>query len=277
MDSDYREVSITAVDTPTPLIQQGADTPNAFVVPAGAKRITEIIITAIPNTADDANLGFSCGIHIYGDGVKLPSGWFLGPTGSVEGAATMSGAETDNEVQRYLTNIPVVSGGSFSVDGFMLGEDIGALHMIVDIVYDGLVVGKIVDMDYRTQDLTAANALVTLNERGAAVAEGDFKPAGKTIGELFIGMGAKITGAATTVVGFAVHLSGTGLIVSGYYKFTGRGIALRSDAVSGNSVKSLMRYQVGISTKRTGDIRAQAQMIEGDVGTAFAVVGFAYY
>lgn len=276
-DSDYRENSITALETATPLTAQGGDTPGAFIVPTNVSRITEIRISVATSTADDTAFGFTSAVHLYGGGISLGEGWFPGPTGFVEGAATMTGAVTDNEQQVYLTNIPVKPGGTFSADGYMLGEDIGALHMLLEIIYDGPVVGKIRDMDYRSYDLTTANTLVTLTERGAAAVEGDMKPAYGMIGEIYFGLGAKITGAATTAVGTAFHLSGPGLRTAGNYKFIGRGVSLRSDSVSGNSIKSLTKYVCGIATKPGNAIRVQAQLIEGGLTTAFSLVGFAYY
>jgi hypothetical protein len=273
-DSDYRENSITAVGTRTALTAQGADTPGAFVVPTNVSRITEIRISVAPAVADDANLGWTSMAWFYGSGIVLSEGKFPGPVGLIEGAATMSG-NIQVEQQVYLTNIPVRPGGTFSVDGVMNGEDIGALHMLVEVIYDGPVVGKIRDMDCRFQDLTAANTLVTLNEILDAVAVGDMQPAYGMIGEIYLGMGAKITGG-TVAAGLAVHLSGPGLLSAGNYKFIGPGWGIRSDAVAGAG-KMLTKYMTNIATKMGNAIRVQAQMIEGDLGTTFAVVGFAYY
>lgn len=275
-DSDYREVSVTALETATPITAQGADTPGAFVVPTNVSRITEIRIRANLGCADDTAFGFTTAIHIYGGGVVLSEGWFPGPVGLVEGHATGSGSVTDEEEQIYLTNIPVKPGAQFNIDGYMLGEDVGLIHMFVQIVYDGPVVGKIVDMDYRSIDLTAANTLVTLTERGAAAVEGDIRPPYDTIGEIYVGAGAKVTASAATVAGFAFQLSGAGLLVAGNYKFLGNTIGSRTDLAE-SSIKALTKYHCGIRVKRGNPIRVQAQMLETDLGTAFSVVGFAYY
>jgi len=277
-DADYREVSVTALGTATAMTAQGADTPGAFVVPTNVSRITEIRIHAIPGATVDTIMGFSSGVHIYGSGVKLSEGWFPGPAGFIGGVATMTAGVSDIEPQVYFTNIPVRPGGQFSADAFMLGEDIGALHMLLEIIYDGPVAGKIVDMDYRSQDLTAANTLVTLDERINGTSEGDFKPAYGTIGEIFVGMGAKITAGTALPIGLAAHLSGPGLLNAGNYKFLGKGCAINDDSATlPGSVKKLERYICQITTKPGNNIRVQAQMIENDIGTAFAVVGFAYY
>lgn len=277
-DSDYREQTIAALETATPLVEQGADSPGPFDVPADAKRITEILISAVPAWTVDSILGFSSSINFRGSGITIGEGWFLGPSGSTGGAAATTPGGQWEKPMRYLTNIPVKGGGTFSIDGFLLGEDIGALHMLVNIVYDGPVVGKIVDMDQRNIDLTTANALVSLTERGAAVVEGDIKPAYRTIGEVYVGCGGKIT-ASNAAVGTAFHLSGPGLLHAGNYKFIGPGISINDDtaiSLTGGLVNPL-RYVCGIQTKPNNAIRIQGQMIEGDIGTAFSVAGFAYY
>jgi hypothetical protein len=277
-DADYREHTITALETATTLTEQGGLSPGAFVVPTTVSRITEIRIATTINCADDTAFGWTSAAHFRGSGIKVAEGWFPGTCGSVEGIGAASGSKYGAVTQKYLTNIPVNPGGQFSVDGFMLGEDIGAMHMLVQVVYDGPVVGKIRDMDYRSIDLTAANTLVQLTERGAAVVEGDMRPAYDTIGEIFCGAGAKITAAATTCVGVAYHIDGPGLQTAGNYKFiSGHSWGLNSEFGGTGGIWELERYIAGIRVKKGNPVRVQAQMIEGDVGTAFSQVGFAYY
>jgi hypothetical protein len=277
-DSDFREANIAALGTATPLTAQGADTPGAFVVPTNVSRITEIRIGVGLSIADDAIMGLTTGIHIYGGGVTLAEGWFPGPVCTTGSIAAASGDRIGDVTQKYLTNIPVKPGGQFNIDGYMLGEDVGAIQMLVQIIYDGPVAGKIRDMDFRTMDLTAANTLVTLTERNDAVVEGDIRPAYPTIGEIFVGAGAKITVSAGVVVGLAFQLSGPGLLSAGNYKFiSGHTWGLSTESAANTKISQLERYVCGIQTKLGNAIRIQAQMIEGDVGTAFSIVGFAYY
>jgi len=275
-DSDYREAAQTGLETATPLVEQGADTLGAFIVPTNVSRITEIRIGVHVLIAADAAMGMTSSIHMYGGGIVLGEGWFPGPVMTIAGHATGSGGIANVDLQKYLVNIPVKPGGQFNVDAFMLGEDVGAAHFFAGVVYDGPVVGKIKDMDYRSIDLTAANGLVTLTERGAAVVEGDMKPAYGKIGEIFLGAAAKETAAATTGVGLAFHLSGPGLLAAGNYKFLGEGWTLQDD-VNVAVIKELTHYRVNIPVKTNNPIRVQGQMLEADVGTAFSILGFGYY
>ena len=277
-DSDVREATITGLETATSLTAYGAATPGAFVVPSTARKITELRFQTAVNCADDTAFGWTSAFHIHGGGVVLAEGWFPGTVGSIEGIAAASGSKYAWAEQKYLTNIPVNPGGQFTIDGFMLGEDIGAMHALAEVTYDSPSAGKIVDMDYRSIDLTAANTLVQLTERGAAVVEGDMRPPYDTIGELFMGAGAKLTAAATTCVGLAFELSGPGLMYAGNYRYIGgESWGLNSEFGGQGVIHPLKRNICGIKVKRNNPIRVQAQMIEADVGTAFSIMGFAYY
>lgn len=276
--ADYREQTITALETATFLNAQGADTPGNFVVPANASRITEIIISLAAEATVDNIMGASSCIHIHGGGVKLPVGFFLGPTFITGGAGATTPGGGFYLPFRIQTNIPV-QPGEFRIDGFMMGEDVGAIHMCVGIIYDGIP-GKIIDGDIRNIDLTTTNTLVTMTERADATVEGDIKPPYRLIGEIHFGCGAKVT-AGNDAVSTALHLTGEGLIIAGNYKWVGPAIAINDDtAISLNCVvTNPMRYVcgAGIPVKLNTAIRFQAQMLEGDVGTAWAVVGVGYY
>lgn len=277
-DSDVREANVTGLETATPLVEYGAASPGAFVVPTNVKRITELRFTAGMSSADDTAFGFLTAFHIYGGGVDLKEGWFPGPRGISAAIAAASGDRIGNFTQDYLTNIPVLPGGQFAIDAFMLGEDVGALQMLADVVYDGPVVGRIRDMDYRSIDLASANTPVTLTERGAAVVEGDIRPPYDVIGELFLGAGATITAGAATVAGITFEMSGAGLMTAGNYRFLDKLTWGGSTELAANTkIFPLSRYICGIKVKRNNPIRVQAQMIEGDIGTAYSQVAFGYY
>lgn len=274
-DSDYREAANANLETAFGLTEQGADSPGMFVVPTNVSKITEIRIGANGLCADDTAFGFTCAVHLTGGGIKLGEGWFPGPVGIIEGHATGSGTIV-GEQQRYLTNIPVKPGGQFNAEGYMLGEDIGAIHIFCEVVYDGPVVGRIIDMDYRSIDLAAVNTLTTMTERGAAVVEGDMRPPYPVIGELFLGAGAKITASAGTSAGFGYKLSGPGLRDAGNYNFLGRTLGSRTD-LNESQILPLTQYACGINTKVNNPIRVQGQMLETDLGTAFGIAAFGYY
>jgi len=276
--SDYREQTITALETATYLNAKGADTPGNFVVPSDVSRITEIVIGLAPEATVDNIMGATSCIHIHGGGVNLPVGYFPGPSFTTGGGGATTPGGGFKEPFRIQTNIPVHPGGEFRVDGFMCGEDVGAIHLTVQIVYDG-VPGKIIDCDVRSIDLTTTNTLVTLTERADATVEGDIKPPYSTIGELFFAVGAKVT-AGNDAISTALHLTGPGIVVAGPYEWTGPAIAINDDtAISLNAVVCHpMRFVCGsgIAVRKGTAIRLQAQMLEGDVGTAFSMVGVGY-
>ena len=277
-DADFREVNAAALETASPLINVGADAPGAFVVPTTASRITELRFTIGASCADDTMFGATTSFHIHGGGVHLQEGWFLGPTMTSSSLAAASGNRCGDVTQKYLTNIPVNPGGQFTIDGYMLGEDVGSLMMLAQVVYDGPVVGKIVDMDYRSIDLAAVNTWTTLTERGAAVVEGDMRPHRKIIGELFFGVGAKITVGAANVTNYGFQLSGAGLQHAGNYRFiVGASQGSSTEAAADTKISELERYICQIPVKVGNSIRVQGNMLETDVGTAFSVCGFAYY
>jgi len=276
-DSDYREADVTALDTPTALTEQGADSPGAFDVPADARRITEILIQVAVDWTADSILGFSSAIRLSGAGITIGEGYFPGPVGATAGGTNVApGLSINLQPQRYLVNIPVKGGGKINAHGYMHGEDMGSLHVLCQLVYDGPQAGRIRDMDYREQDLTAANTLVNLNTRGGAT-EGDFKVAYSKIGEIFFGAGLKAVAGPLRLLP-ALHLSGNALVRSGNYKWVGNSGGQQDDiATLGQSTLAwLVRYITDIDVKIGNTLRAQAQMLEDDAGTAYAIVGLGY-
>jgi len=273
--ADYREQTITALETATHINAQGGDTPGQFVVPANVSRITEIVIGLAAEATVDNIMGASTCIHIHGGGVRLPVGYFAGPTFVTGGAAATTAGGGFANPFRIQTNIPV-SPGTFRVDGFMCGEDVGAIHMTVGIVYDG-VPGKIIDGDIRSLDLATVNTLYTLTERADATVEGDIKPPYTRIVEIHFAVGAKVT-AGNDAISTALHLTGEGLLIAGNYKWLGPAISINDDTAIGLNVTVTepMVHKVNIPVKRNTAIRFQAQMLEGDVGTAWSMVGVYY-
>ncbi len=278
-DSDFREAPLAAVDTLYPLTQQGADTPGSFVVPTTVSRITTIKIF-ISGIATDVVTGTTFAVHLFGGGIVLGNGWFVGPLCSQSGAAATSGGFDYRGGMTYKTNIPVKPGGTFSAEAVANGEDMGTAHLLLWIEYDG-VPGQIKDGDYREDDIgAAANTLVSLTHRGAAVDEGDFKPLG-TIIEVVFGAALDPTGDAAAGLNFApaVQLSGPGLMQAGNYKFLGPSGPTQPDTdLSGNQsvVVNPERYITNIATKGgTSSIRAQAQNIES-VNPSHAIIGLLY-
>lgn len=277
--ADYRENTVTALETATNLTAKGAETPGVFVVPSGVSKITEIVIQAVSESTVDNIMGASTCIHLTGGGINVKLGYFLGPCFTTGGAAATTPGGGFYNPMKYHTNIPCTPGGQIRADAFMMGEDVGAVHMSVGLVYDGTP-GKIIDGDIRNLDNATSNQLYTLTERADATVEGDFRVPYTLIGEVFVAAGAKVT-AGNDAVTMAYHLSGPGLIKAGNYEWVGPGIALNDDtAISMNCVNCLpFRYQcgAGIKIQPNGFVRAQSQMLEGDVGTAWAVIGLGFY
>ena len=271
-DSICREADITALDTATHLTELGADSPGAVIVP-NASRITEIRIGVGADLTADTLLGFSTGLHMWG---ACGEQWLAGPVGTVGGAAaTSSGLKIAKPIQ-ILCNIPVTPGAQINLDGFLHGEDVGAIRMMVTIIFDGPVSGPCSRFDYREQDLASANTPVTLNTRGGAT-ENDFKVSGGTIKEIYVGAGLKpVAGPLAATTHF--KLSGNGLNVAGNYDYQGNTLSTQDDITASGAlnIEDLVKYAVEISLKN-GQVRVQAQEVEDDVGTPYAMcmLGFA--
>ena len=269
-----READITALDTATGLTELGADSPGAVVVPQSGA-ITEIRIGVGADLTADTLLGCSTALRITGSGLKGPESWIGGPVGQFAGAAATSATTLLTQPTTILCNIPVSPGGQLNLYGFMHGEDVGSLRMMVTLVFDGPVRGQAKYFDYREADLAAANTPVTLNTRGGAT-ENDFKVGNETIVEVHCGAGCKVVAgplSATTLF----ELTGTGLNYPGPYQFQGHTITVSDDvAISGAAnIEELVKYHTPITT-RTGEIRVQAQEVEDDVGTPFAIIMFGF-
>lgn len=279
-DVDYREVAGAAVDTAYTMTAKGADTPGAFVVPTTANRITELRLKLGGISATDVVMGMTWGVHLYGSGIELSEGWFAGNAFSTSGAAATSGGQQSDKGMIYKTNIPVRPGGLFNADAFFWGEDTGTAQACLVVVYDG-VPGKIRDGDVREVDIgAAANTLVTLANRGAAVAEGDFRPGYTRIVEIVCGAAPDPLGDAAAGLNFGptFQLSGPGLLHAGNYSFAGNWGMMQPDTdVAGDQTAfhELDRYECDIAVKRGDSIRAQAQNIES-VQAGHAVIGFLY-
>lgn len=277
-DVDYRECAVPDDDVAARMIEQGADTLGAFVVPTTASRITEIRIgLGSVSAAQDAVLAASSAVHIYGGGINLAEGWFPGPLHTESGAAATSAGYSMEPPMLYKTNIPVKPGGTFNADAWLYGEDLADAHMVLAVVYDGQP-GKIVDCDHREVDIgAAANTLYTFVNRGGA-AEYDFKPSYNKIIEVVCGAAPDVTGGDVGVNTMpAFHLSGPGLMVAGNYKFIGNtGYSYGDTDISGPGLtENLTRYECNIPVKVGNSIRAQAQNIES-VQAMHAIIGFCY-
>lgn len=266
-----RENDLTAVDTATGLTELGANSPGAITVP-NATRITEIRIGVSADWTADTLLGFSTGLHLQG---ACGEQWLAGPVGATGGAAATSSGLLIAKPVTYLCNIAVTPGQQINAYGYMQGEDCGSLRMMLTLVFDGPVVGKVRRFDYREVDLAAANTGVALSVRGGAT-ENDFKVGNETIVEVYAGAGLKCVAgplAATTLF----ELSGNGLVHASDLQFQGHSLTVQDDPTisAATSIEELVKYVTNIKTK-TGQIRVTAQEVEDDVGTPFSIIMFGF-
>jgi len=198
---------------------------------------------------------------------------------AVASAGASSGHVLQANPMVYKTNIPVKPGGQFNAEAFMHGEDPVSGHIVLGIEYDGFP-GRIIDSDYREETVGGtANALTRLGVRGAGVAEQDFSPP-STIGEVISGFIVDPDGHATDsfTIAPAIHLSGTGLLISGNYRFPGPwgGIGPDVDVAGGDLLIHPKRYVTpGIAIKLGSRVRASAQNIES-ASEGHAICGLCY-
>lgn len=275
-DYDFRECPCAAVDTAYPLTQKGANTPGDFVVPSTARSLTGIRIF-VSGIATDVVTGTTTAVHLTGVGGLQ---WYPGPMISIAGAAATSGGMEFRDSMMYKTNIDVSQVRQIAAEAFVNGEDLGTAHILLELEYDGEP-GKVKDCDYREDDIgAAANTLVALTHRGAAVDQGDFKPQG-TIGEIIFGAALDPTGdaAAGLVFAPALTLSGPGFIAAGNYSVVGPSGPTQPDTdVAGNQgcIQNPGRRICNIPTKGgNSTIHAEAQNIES-INPGHAIVALCY-
>jgi len=270
-----READVTTLDTLTPLTEQGANSPGDITVPV-ASHITEIRVGIGADLTADTLEGCTVCLKVSGNGLNAPDSYIGVAACQFAGAAATSATTLLTNPIIIPCKIPVIPGNKIALDGVFHGEDVGSLRIMATLVFDGDVVGTVKYFDYREADLAAANTPVTLANR-AGKTENDFKVGSGQIVEVRVGCGNKpVAGplAATTLFTF----SGLGLAMKQELELQGNSISTQDDsAISGAAhIIPLALYKGKIPTK-PGEIRVQAQEIEDDVGTPFAVccLGFA--
>lgn len=280
-DSDMREADVTAVDTATALTALGTTTPGNFVVPGGAHYISEIRITVAADWTADAAHGFSSAIRLNpGGGIRAGGELsFGGPCGMTSGAAGTSSGQDIAKPEIYQVKVPVSPGGEFSVDGFMLTEDAGAIHVAVEVKYDGpLGPYPLVDADYREASITTNNTLTRLTDRNGATVN-SLRPTTNNIGEVRVNAGViPTTGPVRAIV--RAQLYGAALYAGGNYNFGGPSITAQDDnTVSGDCciVPSVIhKCGKALSVKKNTNFDIQAEFMEDDVGTVAPIVTIGY-
>jgi hypothetical protein len=276
-DSIVRENDVTALDTATGLTELGSKSPGSVTVPAGARAITEIIISVGADYTADTLEGFTSAIHISGPGIKGNESWLGGPSAMVGGAAATSAALLLSRPQRVICNIPVNPGQDIDLEGFMHGSaDPGSIRLLVQLVFDGPVVGRASYFDYREGDTAAANTPVSLAGRGGKT-KNEFDVGPGLITDIIVNVGG-VPVAGPLSAGMHFKLSGNGLVDSGNYDYLANSVSTQDDiTISGEgAIVPGTHHQANIKTKK-GKIDVQAQEIEDDIGTPSNIItlGFA--
>lgn len=127
-----REGEAVAVDTRTQLTTVGSETaPGALIVPAGAKKISRVIMAACQNMA--AATGASAFLRIEGPG--LPTGPETFAIASLGNDVATGGNATTRPIVLDI-DIPVTPGNEILVYGEMAGTDVGQVSMAATLVFD---------------------------------------------------------------------------------------------------------------------------------------------
>lgn len=276
-----RENAVGAADTVANLTELGGNSPGTVDVPQ-ATLLTGIRISVAPDWTADAAYGFSSAISLDGPGIAGYQS-YPGPCMGTTGVATGSSGCHVCIPQAYKTRIPVIPGQGIDVYGWMHGEDAGELHMMVTLEFDGIP-GMIKDMDYREENLTAANTPVTLGAKLGA-AHPYINPSTLQIGEIHVNAGMKLiagpVGAPTLF-----ELFGAALPSGAVYEFAGPSFSSQDDLLlttssGGSGAVPLVstKYHIPpgkLRLKAGNKFQAQAQELEDDVGTLFAIIGIGY-
>ena len=127
-----REGEATAVDTKTQLTTLGSETaPGPLLVPAGAKKISRIIIGAHSNFA--AATSNSAFIRLEGPGLPDGPETFAAQAG---GSAVATGGNDAKPAEIIDCDIDVTPSNEILIFGEMAGTDVGQVSFGVTLVFD---------------------------------------------------------------------------------------------------------------------------------------------
>lgn len=127
-----REGEATAVDTKTQLTTLGSESaPGPLLVPAGAKKISRIIVASMESFA--AATSFSSFIRLEGPGLPQgPESYAI----SAGGAAVATGGNAAEKANIIDVDIPVTPSNEILLFGEMAGTDVGQVSFGVTLVFD---------------------------------------------------------------------------------------------------------------------------------------------
>lgn len=268
--SEYLEVAMADDVVLTDVTEQGANTKNYIAVPKGAQHITAVKIF-VGIIGADVITGNTMTVKLVGPpGEQV----YAGPNTSTSGAAATAGGLAIGKPEVYQTRISVAGLAQIGIQANFSGDDPGAMHIGVQLEFDG-VPGQIVDADCREIAIgAAANTLLALTTKMNTTGYGNFKANGKPIKEIRFGCAWDPEGNATAglLMMPALHLSGGGLVTPNKpLKFLGpAGFSGPDTDVAGAQavIANLERVVpgVGIPTAQSGEIEASAQAIESVQG-----------
>ncbi len=127
-----REGEATAVDTKSQLTTLGSEAaPGPLLVPAGAKKISKILIAACENMATAT--GFSAFVRLEGPGLPGGPESFAVCAG---GCQVATGGNGVIPTQVLEIDLPVTPANELLIFGEMAGTDVGQMSFGVTLVFE---------------------------------------------------------------------------------------------------------------------------------------------
>lgn len=134
MSKQYRtrEGEATAVDTKSQLSTLGSESaPGPLLVPAGASKLSQIILSVSQNFA----AATSFGAFIRLEGAGLPGGPETFAAGA-GGAAVATGGNNANVAILIDVDVPVTPANEILIFGEMTGTDVGQVSFGVTLIFE---------------------------------------------------------------------------------------------------------------------------------------------
>lgn len=231
VDSIAREGDISSVDTWTALQGIGASSVGDVKVPIDAKALSRIDIVVTADMDTPAG-GLAClaGFRMSGNGLATGGIHRYLTHGFTAGGKTAGEAACRTKVVSMPTKIAVKGGNEISLEGIMLGEDVGTLTMEIVLTFTKeLRESGIEDGDFREADITAVDTDTILTAVGASTLGNIKCPVERSliaasVGLLCVDVGADNT--ATVRGGGMYQLAGPALKEGGNFRFPGEAIQI---------------------------------------------------
>ena len=127
-----RNNAITALATRTQITVDGEQTaPGPLQVPAEAKKLVQVIVTAMADLAATEQGNYL--VRLEGPG--LPAGPEAFPCGG-SGVQIATGGHLAHSAEVYDVDIPVVGSNEIILTGEMLGVDVGSSELSCTLVFE---------------------------------------------------------------------------------------------------------------------------------------------